>query len=74
MLEKRIRRYRLMDAHKSLVREGKYSEAKEVLTLLRRGRVKLGLSDPDWNVERLCEDMGFPIGYSTNGSTATVYM
>lgn len=74
MLERKIRRYRLMDAHRELVRSGKYSEAKEVLSLLRKGRVKLGLSDCDWMVEKLCEDMGFRIGYSINGNTSTVYM
>lgn len=33
MLEKKIRRYKLMDAHRKLVKEGKLMEAREVLYL-----------------------------------------
>lgn len=35
MLERKIRRYKLMDAHRKLVREGKLLEGRLVLYLLR---------------------------------------
>lgn len=72
MLEKKILRYKLMDAHRNLVREGKLLEAKELLRLLRKGRVKLGLDDVSWEVERICEDLGCRINYSSRGYTAEV--
>lgn len=39
MLEKKIRRYKLMDAHRELVRTGKLYEAYLVLKLLRKGNL-----------------------------------
>lgn len=72
MLEKKILRYKLMDAHRKLVREGKLLEARELLRLLRKGRVKLGLDDVSWEVERLCEELGCRINYSGRGYTAEV--
>lgn len=72
MLEKKILRYKLMDTHRKLVREGKLLEAREVLRLLRKGRVKLGLDDVSWEVERLCEELGCRVHYSSRGYTAEV--
>lgn len=72
MLEKKILRYKLMDTHRKLVREGKLLEAREVLRLLRKGRLKLGLDDVSWEVERLCEELGCRINYSSRGYTAEV--
>ena len=40
MLEKKIRRYKLMDAHREFVRTGKLYEAHLVLELLRKGKLK----------------------------------
>lgn len=67
MLEKKIRRYKLMDAHRKLVKEGKLLEAREVLYLLRKGKISLGLEDVGWNVERLCEELGCRIICKRNG-------
>ncbi len=67
MLEKKIRRYKLMDAHRKLVKEGKLLEAREVLYLLRKGKISLGLGDVGWNVERLCEELGCRIICKRNG-------
>lgn len=72
MLEKKIRRYKLMDAHRELVRTGKLYEAYLVLKLLRKGKLKLYLGDADWNVEKLCEDLGCKFGYNSRGYTARV--
>ena len=74
MLEKKIRRYKLMDVHRDLVRFGKLYEAWLVLRLLREEKLKLYLGDADWNVEKLCEDLGCRFGYSRNGYTAMVYL
>lgn len=72
MLEKNIRRYKLMDTHRKLVRAGKYLEARLMLELLRNGRVILGLSDVEWNVGALCDRLGCPSRYSGSGYTAEV--
>ena len=64
MLEKKIRRYKLMDEHRRLVREGKLREANTILYLLRKGSVKLGLGDESYTVEILCERLGCRIRYS----------
>ena len=72
MLENKIRRYKIMDAHRKLVREGKLLEARDILKLLRKGRIKLGLDDVSWEVERLCEELGCKIRYSSRGYTAEV--
>ena len=74
MLEKKIRRYKLMDAHRELVRTGKLYEAHLVLELLRKGKLKLYLGDADWNVEKLCEDLGCRFDYNSRGYTAMVYL
>lgn len=72
MLEKKILRYKLMDTHRVLVRQGKLLEAREILRLLRKGYIKLGLGDVEWEVERLCEELGCRIRYSSRGYTAEV--
>ena len=72
MLERKIRRYKLMDAHRKLVREGKLLEARDILHLLRKGRISLGLGDEAWNIERLCEELGCRIRYIRDGNIAEV--
>ena len=74
MLEKKIRRYKLIDAHRELVKQGKLLEARQLLKLLRNGKISLGLGDADWAVEKLCEDVGCRIGYSGRYYTATAYI
>ncbi len=74
LLEKKIRRYKVMNAHRNLVRQGKFLEAKEVLRLLRNGRVVLGLDDVSWEVERICEELGCRINYSHRWYTAIVVL
>ena len=71
MLEKKIRRYKLMDAHRELVRKGLYRQAQLVLRLLRDG---LWLDDDSWAVESLCEGLGCHIWYSGNGNRAVAHV
>lgn len=72
MLQRKILRYKVMDAHRTLVKEGKFLEARELLRLLRKGHIKLWLDDVSWNVESLCEKLGCKIFYSSRGYTAEV--
>lgn len=74
MLEKKIRRYKLMDVHRELVKQGKLPEARQLLKLLRNGKISLGLGDADWAVEKLCEDAGCHISYSGRYYTATAFI
>lgn len=73
-LEKKIRRYKLMDIHRDLIRTGKYQEAVLILKLLRRGYIKLYLGDTDFSVECICEEIGCRTNYGRNGYTATVIL
>lgn len=72
VLERKIRRYLLMDAHRKMVREGKFIEANTVLYLLRKGKVSLGLGNESFAVESLCEKLGCKIRYSRNFNIAEV--
>lgn len=74
MLEKKIRRYKLMDAHRELIRKGSYRQAKLVLKLLRDGKVTLWLDNDSWEVESLCEGLGCRIWYSRNGNQAVAHV
>lgn len=74
MLEKKIRRYKLMDAHRKLVKAGKLLEAREVLRLLRKGSIKLSLSDVDFAVECLCEELGCRVFYGSRGYYSRVHI
>jgi hypothetical protein len=74
MLANKILRYKVMDKHRELVRAGKLLEARELLRLLRKGKIKLGLGDIDWEVERICEELGCRINYRGRGYTCTVIL
>ena len=74
MLEKKIRRYKLMDAHRELIRGGAYRQAQLVLRLLRDGKVTLWLDDDSYAVEMLCEGLGCHIWYSRNGNSAVAHI
>ena len=71
MLEKKIRRYKLMDVHRDLTRRSQYGQAKLVLILLSRGSVKLGLDDDSFAVEVMCEKLGCHINYGRRYYAAT---
>ena len=62
-LEKKVLRYRVIEEHKKLVRAGKYEEGREVLFLLRKGMVVLGLDDVANNVENVLEGIGLSATY-----------
>lgn len=63
-MKKKLRKYKLMELHAKLTKIGKYTEAKNILHLLRTGSIALGLSDADRSTEKLLEDSGCPVSYS----------
>ena len=72
-MKNKIMRFKLMDLHTAYVKHGQYEEARLILCLLRHGRVKLGLGDISWTVERALEELGCVISYSRQGYSATAY-
>ncbi len=74
MLERKIRRYQLIDTHRKLVQQGKFAEASLLLEFLRKGKVTLYLDDVSCAVEFICENAGCHISYSRNGNRATAYL
>lgn len=74
MLEKKIRRYKIMEAHMELIRKGLYRQAQLVLRALREGKVTLWLDDDSWAVESLLERLGCCIWYDGRGYRAVAYV
>jgi len=60
-------KHNLMDLHRQLCRIGNYHVARKILTLIRSGSILLGLSDTDWQVGCLLEDIGIPLRTRNNG-------
>ena len=71
MLRKNIRKYKIIEKHLELTRRGNYGEAKNLFCLLRKGYIKLGLGDIDFNTECFLESIDCPVSYSRNGYSAT---
>lgn len=71
MLKENIRRYKIMETHMEFTRCGMYIEALLIMELLRNGQVKLGISESEWNVEYVLEEIGCPVSYGQNHWTAT---
>ena len=71
MIQRNIRRYKVIEKHIEATKNGQYGVAKNLLFLLRRGHVKLGLGDVDWETERFLEEIGCPEYYSSRGYSVT---
>lgn len=71
MIKKNILKYKIIAKHIEFTQVGKYKEAKNLLFLLRNGRVNLGLSDADFETECFLESIGCPVHYDRNGNIAT---
>ena len=69
-----VKRWKVKTLYTSLVRGGQFSEAREILRLLRRGYLKMYLDDVSWNVQTALEGIGFPVRYSRNGVTSEARM
>ena len=74
MLEKKIRRYKLMDKHQEMVQHGQLEAARILLKLLRDGKVYLWLDEDSVAAEIICEDMGCYIHYDRRGYKAIAYL
>lgn len=74
MLEKEIRKHKLIKAHRTMVKSGQYVAAKYLLKLLLTGSVHLGLDDDSWIVEKTCEDIGCPLFYTRRGYSAIAHI
>lgn len=64
MIDKQIRRYKIIEKHIHYTAHGMYDEAKLLLKLLINGSVKLGLEDYEAIVEFFLEDIGCKKIYS----------
>ena len=71
MVKKNIRKYKIMEKHIELTKSGNYMVARNLLYLLRKGEIKLGLSDVDYDTEEFLESIDSPVTYSSNGYTVT---
>ena len=66
-------KHELMNAHRTLAvgSPDDMKAARLILRLLRNRRITLYLSDAEWKVQTLLEDLGIPLAYSRNGCRAT---
>ena len=71
MVKKNIRKYKIVERHMEWVKSGNYIAARNLLWLLRKGYIKLGLGGPDWETEIFLESIDCPAFYGRNGYAAT---
>ena len=71
MIKRNIRKYKIIEKHMLLVRRGKYDQAKVLLHLLRKGRVTVGISDTDCEIEFFLEEVGCYVWYGRSYLSAT---
>lgn len=71
MLKKNIRKYKIVEKHMEWVKSGNYIAASNLLRLLVKGRINLGLSDTDWEIENFLESIGCPVFYGRCGYSST---
>lgn len=60
--------------HYMFVRQGKYAAANKILKLLLNGRLRLGLGDVDWEVDKVCERLGCPSSVSPRSGAITYHI
>lgn len=67
----KLKRYKLMEEHRSCVRSGKLQEARKILRFLSRGYVRLGFDDVSWAFEQILESCGFHISINSRSGMAS---
>ena len=67
-------RYKVMEFHRQLTRNGQYIAAKRVLGFLQKERIELGMDDVDWFLETSLEKLGCKIFYTRRYYTAYAYL
>ena len=73
-LKSKLLKAKVMNAYSESVREGNMSTAHGLLTLLRLGKISMGLSDASYKIECLLEAIGCKITYSRYYDIATAYL
>ena len=73
-IQDKILRYRVIEHHIQLVRNGEYQAAWGLLYLLRNGKINLGLSDDSARIESVLQKLGCKIICSRNFTIATAYL
>lgn len=71
MIKKNIRKYKIIEKHIEWTKSGNYVAARNLLWLLRKGYVKLGLGNTDYETESFLESIDCPVFYGRSGYTAT---
>ncbi len=70
-LSLKLKRYKLMEEHRSCVRSGRLHEARRILHFLRTGYIRLGFDDISWSVEQVLESCGFHISINPRSGMAS---
>ncbi len=70
-LSLKLKRYKLMEEHRSCVRSGRLYEARSILHFLRTGYIRLGFDDISWSVEQVLESCGFHISINPRSGMAS---
>ena len=70
-LSLKLKRYKLMEAHRSCVKSGKLQEARRILHFLSRGYIRLGFDDISWSVEQILESCDFHISINSRTGMAS---
>lgn len=73
-LKSKLLRANVMNAYIDFVRSENFIEAWLLFRLLRNGKIRLGLDDTSYAVERILEKIGCRIRYSRNYDIATAYL
>lgn len=72
MLKRNRIKYKLIEKHIEAVKSGKYVLAKNLLLLLRKRSINVGLNDIDFELECIAEETGCRITYSRNYNGANI--
>lgn len=70
-LSLKLKRYKLIEEHRYLIRSGKLQEARQILRFLSTGYVRLGFDDVSWKVEQVLESCGFHISVNPRSGMAS---
>lgn len=70
-LDLKLKRYKLMEVHRSCVRSGRFLVAKRILYFLRTGYTRLAFDDVSWELEQILEGCGFHISVNPRSGMAS---
>lgn len=73
-MKNKLLRYRVIEKHIELVRNGQFEEASGILDFLRNGYITLGLSDASCRIENILEKLGCYVWYERRGLYSKIYL